>query len=115
MAIYKKEKNRYKNHPESVNNGTVFPVLSNQKMNAYLKEVATVCGLDKHLTMHLARHTFATYLLTKNVPIESVSKLLGHKSLKTTQIYAKVIDSKVADDIGAIISKTPILSLQKVS
>ena len=79
------------------------------------QEVAVICGLDKHLTMHLARHTFATYLLTKNVPIESVSKLLGHKSLKTTQIYAKVIDSKVADDISAIISKTPILSLQKVS
>ena len=106
---------KYKNHPEAVNRGTLLPVLSNQKMNAYLKEVAVTCGLDKHLTMHLARHTFATYLLTKNVPIESVSKLLGHKSLKTTQIYAKVIDSKVADDISAIISKTPILSLQKVS
>ena len=105
---------RYKNHPESVNNGTVFPVLSNQKMNEYLKEVATVCGLDKHLTMHLARHTFATYTLTKGVPIETVAKLMGHNSLKTTQIYAKVIDSKIATDIDAIIDDTPTLSLKKV-
>ena len=105
---------RYKNHPESVNKGTVLPVLSNQKMNAYLKEVAVICGLDKHLTMHLARHTFATYTLTKGVPIETVSKLLGHSSLKTTQIYAKVIDSKIAMDIDAIIDDTPILSLKKV-
>ena len=105
----------YKNHPEAVNRGTLLPVLSNQKMNSYLKEVAVICNIDKHLTMHLARHTFATYLLTKNVPIESVSKLLGHKSLKTTQIYAKVIDSKVADDIGSIIDDAPTLSLRKVS
>ena len=106
---------KYKNHPEAVNRGALLPVLSNQKMNAYLKEVAVICDLDKHLTMHLARHTFATFLLTKNIPIESVSKLLGHKSLKTTQIYAKVIDSKVADDISAIINDAPTLSLKKVS
>ena len=105
---------RYKNHPESVSKGTVLPVLSNQKMNAYLKEVAVICGLDKHLTMHLARHTFATYTLTKGIPIETVSKMLGHSSLKTTQIYAKVIDSKIAMDIDAIIDDTPILSLKKV-
>ena len=105
---------RYKNHPESVSKGTLLPVLSNQKMNAYLKEVAVICGLDKHLTMHLARHTFATYTLTKGVPIETVSKLLGHSSLKTTQIYAKVIDSKIAMDVDAIIDDTPILSLKKV-
>ena len=106
---------RYKNHPEAVNKGTVLPVLSNQKMNAYLKEVAVICDIDKHLTMHLARHTFATYLLTKNVPIETVSKLLGHKSLKTTQIYAKVIDTKVAADLDAILDDTPTLTLKKVS
>ena len=105
---------RYKNHPESVSKGTLLPVLSNQKMNAYLKEVAVICGLEKHLTMHLARHTFATYTLTKGVPIETVSKLLGHSSLKTTQIYAKVIDSKIAMDVDAIIDDTPILSLKKV-
>ncbi len=99
---------KYKNHPEAVNRGTLLPVLSNQKMNAYLKEVAVICGLDKHLTMHLARHTFATYLLTENIPIESVSKLLGHKSLKTTQIYAKVIDSKVADDMKILMNIAPI-------
>ncbi len=106
---------KYKDNPEAINKGTLLPVLSNQKMNAYLKEIAVICKIDKRLTMHLARHTYATYLLTKNVPIESVSKLLGHRSLKTTQIYAKVIDSKVADDIGVIIDKTPKLSLQKVS
>jgi site-specific recombinase XerD len=106
---------KYRCNPQAINKGTLLPVLSNQKMNVYLKEVAIICGIDKHLTMHLARHTYATYLLTKNVPIESVSKLLGHRSLKTTQIYAKVIDSKVAEDIGLIIDKTPTLSLQKVS
>ena len=72
-------------------------------MNAHLKEIADVCGIKKNLTFHLARHTFATTVtLTNGVPIESVSKMLGHKSLKTTQHYAKVLDRKVSDDMNKL-------------
>jgi len=84
----------------------LLPVLSNQKMNAYLKEIADLCGIDKNLTFHLARHTFATTVtLTNGVPIESVSKMLGHKSLRTTQHYAKILDSKVSDDMAILKAK----------
>ena len=69
-------------------NKKVLPVPSNQKVNEYLKEIGAVCGIDKDLTFHLARHTFATLTLTKGVSIESVSKMLGHTNIKTTQIYA---------------------------
>jgi site-specific recombinase XerD len=95
---------KYKGHPLAVNKGSVLPVLSNQKMNAYLKEIADLCGITKNLTMHTARHTFATYALTKGVPIETVAKILGHKDLKTTQIYAKIIDSKIADDMKMLMN-----------
>ena len=72
-------------------------------MNAYLKEIADLCGINKNLTFHLARHTFATTVtLTNGVPIESVSKMLGHKSLRTTQHYAKIIDKKVSEDMNAL-------------
>jgi site-specific recombinase XerD len=87
-------------------NGALLPVISNQKMNAYLKEIGEVCGIEKNLTFHLARHTFATTItLTNGVPIETVSKMLGHTSLKTTQIYAKVVDTKVQEDIKALAAK----------
>ena len=89
-------------------------MLTNKKMNAYLKEIADVCWITKNLTMHTARHTFATYMLTKGVPIETVAKLLGHKDLKTTQIYAKIIDSKVADDMKILMNIAPI-GVQKAS
>lgn len=91
---------KYANHPEVANGEILLPVLSNQKMNAYLKEIADLCEINKNLTFHLARHTFATTVtLTNGVPIESVSKMLGHKSLKTTQHYAKILDRKVSDDM----------------
>ena len=84
-------------------NQLLLPVLSNQKMNAYLKEIADLCKINKNLTFHLARHTFATTVtLSNGVPIESVSKMLGHKSLKTTQHYAKILDRKVSDDMLAL-------------
>lgn len=74
--------------------------MTNEKTNSYLKEIADVCGVRKNLTFHMARHTFATTVtLTNGVPIETVSKMLGHKSLKTTQIYAKVIENKVSADM----------------
>ena len=69
--------------------GKLFPMLTNQKLNSYLKEIADICGIKKNLTFHLARHTFATMSLSKGVPIESVSKMLGHTNIKTTQIYAR--------------------------
>jgi site-specific recombinase XerD len=70
-------------------------------LNSYLKEIADVCEIDKNLTFHVARHTFATTVtLTNGVPIESVSKMLGHTDLKTTQIYAKVVEKKISDDMA---------------
>ncbi|MEO6546653.1 MAG: site-specific integrase [Ferruginibacter sp.] len=91
---------KYKSHPEIINRGRLLPVISNMKTNAYLKEIADVCGIRKNLTCHMARHTFATTItLTNGVPIETVSAMLGHASLKTTQIYAKVIENKVSSDM----------------
>ncbi|MCU0352204.1 MAG: site-specific integrase [Cytophagales bacterium] len=97
---------KYKNHPQTASKGLVFPVPTNQKMNAYLKEIADLCGIDKKLTTHLARHTFATTVtLTNGVPIETVSSMLGHKNLKTTQIYAKVVQTKVSMDMERLENK----------
>ncbi|MDC0008299.1 site-specific integrase [bacterium] len=84
----------------------VLLVLSNQKMNSYIKEIADRCGIVKNLTFHLARHTFATTVtLTNGVPIESVSKMLGHTNLRTTQHYAKILDMKVGKDMAALRNK----------
>ena len=97
---------KYKKHPEAVNSGKLLPVISNQKMNAYLKEIAVVCGIKKHITFHMARHSFATTVtLSNGVAIESVGSMLGHKNLKTTQIYAKVVQEKVSEDMKALKDK----------
>ena len=97
---------KYENHPQCINEDKLLPILSNQKMNAYLKEIAGVCEIEKELTFHIARHTFATTVtLTNGVPIESVSKMLGHKNLRTTQHYAKVLDRKVSDDMKILKEK----------
>ena len=94
---------KYKNHPQCINENKLLPVLSNQKMNAYLKEIADICEINKNLTFHLARHTFATSItLSNGVSIESVSKMLGHKNLKTTQHYAKILDNKVSNDMEVL-------------
>lgn len=91
---------KYREDPRAQNNGTVFPVISNQRMNGYLKEIADICGITKTLTFHIARHTFATTVtLSNGVPIESVSKMLGHTSIRTTQIYAKVVEQKLSEDM----------------
>ena len=96
----------YYDHPYCSNNGQLFPVSSNQKMNAYLKEIADVCGVQKYLTYHIARHTFATTVtLSNGVPIESVSKMLRQKNLRTTQHYAKILDKKVSEDMLALKSR----------
>ncbi|MEO0900134.1 MAG: site-specific integrase [Bacteroidota bacterium] len=91
---------KYQDIPEKEILGKLLPVKSNQKTNAYLKEIATICGIKKKLTFHIARHTFATTItLSNGVPIESVSSMLGHKDLKTTQHYAKIVQSKVGHDM----------------
>jgi site-specific recombinase XerD len=92
--------NIYKEHPQCANDGLLLPVLSNQKMNSYLKEIGDACGITKELTFHIARHTFATTVtLANGVSIESVSKMLGHTNIKTTQHYAKILDMKVSEDM----------------
>lgn len=97
---------KYENHPVCKNKGNLLPILSNQKMNAYLKEIATVCGINKELTFHIARHTFATTItLSNGVPIETVSKMLGHTNLKTTQHYAKILDKKISEDMQVLKAK----------
>lgn len=94
---------KYRQYPQSVADGKVLPVISNQKLNGYLKEIADICGITKPLTFHIARHTFATTVtLTNGVPIESISKMLGHTKLSTTQIYAKVVESKLGADMAAL-------------
>lgn len=100
LPIAKNIIDKYKDDPTLEERNLVLPVLSNQKMNAYIKEIADVCDIKKNLTFHLARHTFATTVtLTNGVPIESVSKMLGHTNLKTTQHYAKILDMKVGNDM----------------
>ena len=98
--------NKYTDHPVCSNSGKALPVSTNQKMNAYLKEIADVCGINKELTYHIARHTFATTVtLSNGVPIETVSKMLGHTNIKTTQHYAKILDLKVSQDMGILKKK----------
>ena len=91
---------KYKDYPYCVYNNRLLPVNSNQRFNGYLKEIAVICGIKKHLTTHTARHTFATTVtLEHDVPLETVSQMLGHKSIRTTQIYAKVTQRKVSNNM----------------
>ncbi len=102
LSIIKK----YEDDPICINVNKVLPVLSNQKYNAYLKEIADICGISKTLTTHTARHTFGTTVtLSNGVPIESVSKMLGHKKISTTQHYARVLDIKVSEDMQKLKAK----------
>lgn len=94
---------KYENHPINLVAGTLLPVPSNVKVNQFLKEVALICGIKKNLTFHMARHTFATTVtLSNGVPIETVSKMLGHTKIATTQIYARVLENKVSKDMGEL-------------
>lgn len=94
---------KYRNDLKAIVQNRLFPNISNQKLNSYLKEVADLCQISKNLTFHLARHTFATTVtLTNGVPIESVSKMLGHSKISTTQIYAKVIEKKLGEDMDKL-------------
>ena len=93
--------NKYLKEPRK--DGRLFPVPSNQKYNAYLKEVANECGIHKALTSHMARHTFATSVtLSNGISIETVGKMLGHNKLSTAQIYAKVLDEKINAEMSSL-------------
>lgn len=106
---------KYQNHPYCLAYNKLLPVNSNQKYNAYLKELADICGITINLTTHIARHTFATTVtLANDVPIETVSEMLGHKSIKTTQIYAKVVKSKISNDMKALREKLCKKQLDKI-
>lgn len=97
---------KYSDHPKCLNEDSILPILTNQKMNSYLKEIGDLCDISKEITFHMARHTFATSVtLTNGVPIETVSKMLGHKNLRTTQHYAKVLDRKVSEDMKVLRNK----------
>jgi site-specific recombinase XerD len=106
---------KYQDHPYCIANNKLFPVNSNQKYNEYLKEIAKIAGIKKKMTTHIARHTFATTILLDNdVPIETASKLLGHSSLRTTQIYTKVSLKKISNNMAELRNKLlPSLSVSK--
>ncbi|WP_321321032.1 site-specific integrase [Labilibaculum sp.] len=94
---------KYEDFPGKKTEDHIFPNYSNQKLNAYLKELADLTSIDKNITFHIARHTFATTVtLANGVPIESISSMLGHKSIRTTQIYSKVINEKVSKDMNKL-------------
>ena len=99
IAILKKYKGK-------LPDGKLLPVISNQRVNDYLKEIAAICGINKKLTFHMARHSCATsVLLANDVPIETVSKILGHTKLRTTPIYARITDRKVSKDMELLAQK----------
>ena len=100
LPVAKLIMNKYLNHHRSNKLETIFPVFSNQKVNSYLKEIADLCGIKKSISFHIARHTFATTVtLSNGVPIETVSKMLGHTKIATTQIYARVLEKKISEDM----------------
>lgn len=94
---------KYKAHPRTENTKRLLPYMSNQKLNSYLKEIGDLCEIQKSITFHMARHTFATTItLSNDVPVETVSKLLGHTKISTTQIYARVVEKKISKDMNQL-------------
>ncbi len=109
MSVTLKLIEKYSTHPYCKLKNVLMPVKTNQKMNAYLKEIGDICGINKNMSSHLARHTFATTVtLNNNVPIETVSKMLGHSSLDMTRTYARLLDKKVGNDMKHIEGKYDI-------
>ena len=105
LSIPEKILEKYKDHPTVIAKGVLLPLISIQRMNSYLAEIATLAKIKKRLTTHIARHTFATISLRNHVPIESISKMLGHSDIQTTQIYAKMVDEAVSEDMQKMRSK----------
>ncbi len=94
---------KYSNHPDCCESGLLFPVPSNQKYNSYLKEVADICGITKHISSHVARHSFSTSVcLANGVSLDNVAKMLGHSDTKMTQHYARVLDSSIMKDMEGV-------------
>lgn len=93
---------KYQGDKKAAKKGVLLPIPCNQVMNRYLKEIATICKINKHLTMHTARHTYATVCLSQGVSLKNVSKMLGHASVKMTERYARVLDSSILRDMNAI-------------
>ena len=96
---------KYKGHPLCEKRGVLLPVISNQRMNSYLGEIAGICGINKPLTMHIARHSFACLALANGVSMEIIARMLGHSDIRTTKIYAKVIDKSIAEQMSGLASK----------
>ena len=100
LSIPQKILRKYEDNAECIKKGVLLPVISNQRMNAYLKEIADLCGIAKRLTTHVARHTAATVVfLANDVSMENVSKILGHSNIRMTQHYARVLDSSIMRDM----------------
>ena len=100
LSIPQRILRKYEDNAECIKKGVLLPVISNQRMNAYLKEIADLCGITKRLTTHAARHTAATVVfLANDVSMENVSKILGHSNIRMTQHYAKVLDSSIMRDM----------------
>jgi len=106
---------KYSHYQEPSQNGMLFPRVTNQEMNRSLKVIGEICGIRKNLSFHLARHTFATTVTLMNgVPIETISKMLGHTKLSTTMIYARVTNSKIGMDMSLLKSKLDDASRNKL-
>lgn len=105
---------KYKEHPGVLSRGSVFPHMSNQEINRNLKIIAEICGIKKYFTFYLARHTCATTVMLSNgVPMETISRLLGHTKISTTQIYARVLDNKISHDIAELNTKLERKNMEK--
>lgn len=96
---------KYADHPLCEKRGVLLPVISNQRMNSYLGEIAGICEINKPLTMHIARHSFACLALANGVSMEIIARMLGHSDIRTTKIYAKVIDKSIAEQMGGLTAK----------
>ncbi|MCC6448891.1 MAG: site-specific integrase [Chitinophagaceae bacterium] len=97
---------KYKDHPRSKSKGTLLPLISNQPFNFFLKEIAVICGINKNLTHHLARHTFATTVcLLNGISMEATSGMMGHTNMRTTQIYGKILPQRISSEMEALEAK----------
>lgn len=105
LGVPEKILEKYKNLPTVLGKGVLLPLISIQRMNSYLAEIATLAKVKKHQTTHIARYTFACVSLHNHVPIESISKILGHSDIQTTQIYAKMVDEAISEDMQKMRSK----------
>ncbi len=105
---------KYKDEPRVFYRGRLLTFMSNQRLNKYIKEIAQLCGIKKELSFHTARHTFATTVtLTNGVPVETVSKMLGHTKLSTTQVYVHIVKQRISDDMKMLRQKLSTAKQQK--